>query len=197
MKKTCFGYSLEAPQWGTSNEYYDISFLREIKTIVNFSANKSWLASGFYHLLVQRQMIKPDNSTTLSLGIHKQWISRLDCIHEQSSQGICTMQFSLYYNLEDYIVNGQPLGEIKKYFPLISIGTTRWKNLHSLGPSCSKLRLLIKGHFLNCFSRFNTQYSDIFCWKNVSSFCTAKATHIFFSKKCQHIYVSLDVNFNK
>ena len=21
----------------------------------------------------------------------------------------------------------------------------------------------IKGHFVNCFSRFNTQYSDIFC----------------------------------
>ena len=29
------------------------------------------------------------------------------------------------------------------------------------------------------------------------SFCTAKATHIFFSKKFQHVCVSLDVNFNK
>ena len=29
------------------------------------------------------------------------------------------------------------------------------------------------------------------------SFCTAKATHIFFSKKCQHICISLDVNFNE
>ena len=28
-------------------------------------------------------------------------------------------------------------------------------------------------------------------------FCTAKATHIFFSKKFQHICVSLDVNFNE
>ena len=28
-------------------------------------------------------------------------------------------------------------------------------------------------------------------------FCTAKATHIFFSKKIQHICVSLDVNFNE
>ena len=35
-----------------------------------------------------------------------------------------------------------------------------------------------------------------FCWKNVSSFCTAKATHIFSAKKFQHICVSLDVNFN-
>ena len=31
----------------------------------------------------------------------------------------------------------------------------------------------------------------------MSSFCTAKATHIFFSKKYQNICVSLDVNFNE
>ena len=32
----------------------------------------------------------------------------------------------------------------------------------------------------------------------MSSFCTAEATHIFFfSKKFQHICVSLDVNFNE
>ena len=31
----------------------------------------------------------------------------------------------------------------------------------------------------------------------MSSFCTAKATHIFFSKKFQHICVSLDVNLNE
>ena len=31
----------------------------------------------------------------------------------------------------------------------------------------------------------------------MSSFCTAKATHIFFSKKIQHICVSLHINFNE
>ena len=31
----------------------------------------------------------------------------------------------------------------------------------------------------------------------MSSFCTAKATHIFSAKKFQNILVSLDVNFNK
>ena len=31
----------------------------------------------------------------------------------------------------------------------------------------------------------------------MSSFCTAKATHIFFSKKFQHIFVSLNVNFKE
>ena len=36
-----------------------------------------------------------------------------------------------------------------------------------------------------------------FAEKNVSSFCNAKATHIFFNKKFQHICVSLDVNFNE
>ena len=48
--------------------------------------------------------------------------------------------------------------------------------------------------FVNCFSRFNIQYSDIFCRK---MWVAAKATHIFFNKKYQHICVSLDVNFNK
>ena len=50
---------------------------------------------------------------------------------------------------------------------------------------------------LTVFSGFNIQYSDMLCWKNVSSFCTAKATHIFSAKKFQHICVSLDVNFNE
>ena len=31
----------------------------------------------------------------------------------------------------------------------------------------------------------------------MSSFCTAKATHIFSAKKFQHICISLDVNFNE
>ena len=31
----------------------------------------------------------------------------------------------------------------------------------------------------------------------MSSFCSAKATHIFSVKKFQHICVSLDVNFNE
>ena len=31
----------------------------------------------------------------------------------------------------------------------------------------------------------------------MSSFCTAKATHIFSAKKFQHICITLDVNFNE
>ena len=37
----------------------------------------------------------------------------------------------------------------------------------------------------------------IFAEKNVSSFCTAKATHIFSANKFQRICISLDVNFNE
>ena len=38
--------------------------------------------------------------------------------------------------------------------------------MNTPGPSCSKCRYLkelVKGHFINYFSGFNIQYSDIFC----------------------------------
>ena len=69
------------------------------------------------------------------------------------------------------------------------------------GPSCSKrlqLNELVKGHFVNCFSGFNIVYFDIFCWKIVSALLLhCKSYSHFFSKKFQHICVSLNVNFNK
>ena len=33
------------------------------------------------------------------------------------------------------------------------------------------------------------KYADIFCWKNVSSFCSAKATHIFSAKNIRILYI--------
>ena len=33
------------------------------------------------------------------------------------------------------------------------------------------------------------KYAEIFCWKNVSSFCSAKATHIFSAKNIRIIYI--------
>ena len=33
------------------------------------------------------------------------------------------------------------------------------------------------------------KYAGIFCWKNVSSFCTAKATHIFLAKNISILYI--------
>ena len=33
------------------------------------------------------------------------------------------------------------------------------------------------------------KYTEIFCWKNVSSFCSAKATHIFSAKNIRILYI--------
>ena len=33
------------------------------------------------------------------------------------------------------------------------------------------------------------KYTEIFCWKNVSSFCTAKATHMFSAKNIKILYI--------
>ena len=51
------------------------------------------------------------------------------------------------------------------YLNLFSRTRVKFKS-KSTGPSCSKRRQpheLLKGHFVNCFSGFNIQYSDIFC----------------------------------
>ena len=33
------------------------------------------------------------------------------------------------------------------------------------------------------------KYAEIFCWKNVSSFCSAKATHIYSAKNIRILYI--------
>ena len=55
----------------------------------------------------------------------------------------------------------------------------------------------MKGHFVNCFSGFNIQNSDIFAKKMWVAFALQKLLTLFFSKKFQHICVSLYVNFNE
>ena len=49
------------------------------------------------------------------------------------------------------------------------------------GPSCSKLTMSLVNDSLK-FTSVIRKYAEIFCWKNVSSFCSAKATHIFSAK---------------
>ena len=49
------------------------------------------------------------------------------------------------------------------------------------GPSCSKLTTSLVNDSLK-FTSSDTQICWNFCWKNVSSFCSAKATHIFSAK---------------
>ena len=41
------------------------------------------------------------------------------------------------------------------------------------------------------------KYSEIFCWKNVSSFCTAKATHIFSAKNFRILYIEFAKTVNE
>ena len=45
-----------------------------------------------------------------------------------------------------------------------------------------KIELLLANVTLKIYVLNYGKYIDIFCWKNVSSFCNAKATHIFAAK---------------
>ena len=71
-----------------------------------------------------------------------------------------------------------PIRELNKHEHLISL----WSGIFtkSSGPSCSKLTMSLVNDSLK-FTLIR-KYSDIFCWKNVNSFCSAKATHIFSAK---------------
>ena len=41
------------------------------------------------------------------------------------------------------------------------------------------------------------KYAEIFCWKNVSSFCSAKATHILSAKNIRLLYIESTKTVNK
>ena len=41
------------------------------------------------------------------------------------------------------------------------------------------------------------KYAEIFCWKNVSSFCSAKATHIFSAKNTRILYIEFTKTVNE
>ena len=41
------------------------------------------------------------------------------------------------------------------------------------------------------------KYAEIFCWKNVSSFCSAKATHIFSAKNIRILYIESTKTVNE
>ena len=64
------------------------------------------------------------------------------------------------------------------------------------GHGCSKLTTSL----VNILLKFQTLMSNIrqyFCWKNERSFCTAKASLIFFNKKCQCIWLQRSKTLNK
>ena len=49
---------------------------------------------------------------------------------------------------------------------------------------------LVKGHFINCFSRFNTQYSVIFCWKMWVAFALQKLLTFFQQKISAYLRIT-------
>ena len=81
--------------------------------------------------------------------------------------------------LADGLTDGQKIGRL--YCTLLQAGAIKMPSdvlnkyrirsscacaMYHPGPSCSKCRQLnelVKGHLVNCFNGFNTQYSDIFC----------------------------------
>ena len=60
------------------------------------------------------------------------------------------------------------------------------------GPSCSKLTMSLVN-----LRRVIRKYAEFFCWKNVSSFCTAKAAHIFSAKNIRILYIESTKTVNK
>ena len=65
---------------------------------------------------------------------------------------------------EEYIIGRVWLGIVTHEYAEGSLGMLC--KVRNSGPSCSKRRYLnelVKGHFVNCFSGLNIQYSDIFC----------------------------------
>ena len=59
------------------------------------------------------------------------------------------------------------------------------------GPSCSKLTMSLANDSLK-FPSSDSKYAKIFCWKNVSSFCSAKAAHIFSAKNIRILYKTVN-----
>ena len=64
------------------------------------------------------------------------------------------------------------------------------------GPSCSKLTTLLVNDSLK-FTSSDTQICWNFSLKNVSSFCIAKATHIFSAKNIRILYIESTKTVNE
>ena len=94
---------------------------------------------------------------------------------------------------------------------LIYVGGEK-KNMHMNHSSATVLQLDLQGPIVQSVVSLTSSLRVIsltvladsihnilifFAEKNVSSFCIAKATLIFFSKKFQHICISLYINFNE
>ena len=64
-------------------------------------------------------------------------------------------------------------------------------------PSCSKLTMSLVNDSLKFTSSDTHKYAEIFCWKNVSSFCIAKATHILSAKNIRILCIESTKTVNE
>ena len=64
------------------------------------------------------------------------------------------------------------------------------------GSGCSKLTTPL-GNVLFKFQTLISQIRQYFCWKNVRSFCSAKASLIFFNKKYQCVWLQSRKTLNE
>ena len=77
---------------------------------------------------------------------------------------------------------------ISSVFSVISSFLSKLLYHRRTGPSCSKLTTSLVNDSLK-FASTDIKYAEIFCWKNVSSFCSAKATHIFSAKNIRILHI--------
>ena len=91
----CFGYSLEVPLWGISNEYPQHMFSSRNKKNFNFRASKFWLDKWIL-TIIHGQVVKSYNSTPLSyyFSMLSYWLQRVQLLKTVSLQ-----DKSQYYNV--------------------------------------------------------------------------------------------------
>ena len=98
---------------------------------------------------------------------------------------VCEFISTIWIKLSDLLKNRKVW-----HLNLFSMSTS------TSGPSCSKLTMSLVNDSLKFTSSY-TQICQNFCWKNVSSFCNAKATHIFSAKNIRILNIEFAKTVNE
>ena len=163
------GYSLEPPRRGGSNEYPQSMFRAEIwKNITVFvSENFKFLEEKFSIYLNRRVFVIRIFWENALLNEPMVWVLLVTLLFSD-------LWYIVYHGLCVLLA-----GVISRRGSVI---VALFDIFYNSGPSCSKLTMSLVNDSLK-FPSSDTQICWNFSWKNVSSFCTAKATHIFFQQK--------------
>ena len=117
-----------------------------------------------------------------NLWTWKPWSACANVDEHRTSRSDCTVAQAQFVLLAFRIWH-------KGLFPKLRI-VCLWGEIRKRsGPSCSKLTTSLVNDSLK-FTLSGTQiFWYFFCWKNVSSFCSAKATHILSAKNIKILYI--------